>query len=117
MRLSLFTLLLVFIHCTCVRAQVPEFSFLSAEQNAFVKEEVARLSLQQKAGQMTQLAADLLFEGPVYSLTKPPVESKQRQQNVFGNLEVGSILNHPSGTYPGPKEWYAYMRHLASGRI
>ncbi len=103
-------LLLLLSFCTCVRAQTPEFSFLSTEQNAFVRQEVARLSLKQKAGQMTQVAADLLFEGKVYSLTKPLVESAGRQNNVFSNLEIGSILNHPTGAYPGPEQWYAYMK-------
>ena len=68
--------------CTCVRAQT--FSFLTEEQNAFVQQELRRLTLKQKAGQMTQVAADLIFEGPTYVLTVPPVLSEERLNRCGG---------------------------------
>ena len=98
---------LCLLSCTCVRAQT--FSFLTEEQNDFVQREVQRLTLKQKAGQMTQVAADLIFEGPTYVLTVPPVLSEERLNRVVGELEIGSILNHPSRTYPTPAEFRGYI--------
>ena len=103
----LFVLLFTVLLCTCGRAQ--DFSFLTEEQNAFVQREVQRLTLKQKAGQMTQVAIDLVFEGPTYVLTVPPVLSEERLNRVVGELEIGSILNHPSRTYPTPAEFREYI--------
>ncbi|OAV45890.1 hypothetical protein A3850_011105 [Lewinella sp. 4G2] len=89
---------------------VPTFSFLSAEQNAFVASEVARLTLKQKAGQMTQVAMDLLFKGDTYVLTTPAEYDMDKVQRILGDLEVGSILNHPSNNWVGPEQWYQYMQ-------
>ncbi|CAH1000194.1 Beta-glucosidase BoGH3B [Neolewinella maritima] len=107
MRSSL-TLLFAIVLCTCGRAQ-QTFSFLTDEQNAFVQSEVQRLTLKQKAGQMTQVAVDLIFEGPTYVLTVPPMLSEERLERVVGELEIGSILNHPSRTYPTPAEFREYI--------
>lgn len=93
---------------------VPTFSFLDEKQNAFVASEVARLSLAQKAGQMTQLAMDMFFEGDLYVLTKPYKWSEQKLQERFDALHVGSVLNHPSSTYPTPEQWHELMMKLQS---
>ena len=84
---------------------VPTFGFLSADQNAFVASEVRRLTLEQKAGQMTQLAMDMFFEGDLYVLTKPYKWSEQKLKDRLDKYQIGSVLNHPSGTYPTPKQW------------
>lgn len=86
-----------------------DFSFLSPEENTFVRSELARLTLEQKAGQMTQVAVDLVFEGPTYRLTVPPMLSEERIDNILGELQIGSIINHPSRTYPTPAEFREYI--------
>ncbi|WP_198661626.1 glycoside hydrolase family 3 N-terminal domain-containing protein [Lewinella sp. IMCC34183] len=88
------------------------FSFLDDEQNAFVQSELRRLTLRQKAGQMTQVAVDLVFEGPTYVLTVPPVLSDERVDRIVGELEIGSILNHPSRSYPSPIEYRLFIGEL-----
>lgn len=95
-------------------AGVPVFSFLDTEQNAFVAAEVARLTLPQKAGQMTQLAMDMFFEGDLYVLTKPYEWSEQKLRNRFDKYQIGSVLNHPSGTFSTPQQWYELMNKLQS---
>ncbi|NJB85252.1 beta-glucosidase [Lewinella marina] len=105
------TLLLALILCTCVRAQ-PDFSFLTDEENAFVRSELQRLTLRQKAGQMTQVAVDLVFEGPTYVLTVPPVFSEERLNRIVGELEIGSLLNVPSRSIPTPEEYHDYIGRL-----
>ena len=91
---------------------VPEFGFLTAEQNAFVKSEIGRLNLKQKAGQMTQVAMDLVFEGDTYVLTTPAKFDEDKLENILGDLEVGSLLNHPSNNWVGPAEWYEFMQRI-----
>ncbi|MEL6140143.1 MAG: glycoside hydrolase family 3 N-terminal domain-containing protein [Bacteroidota bacterium] len=93
-------------------SSLPTFSFLTAEQNAFVQSEVNRLTLKQKAGQMTQLAMDMLFEGDLYVLTKPAKWSEKKLAVAFDELEVGSILNYPSNNFPNKEQWHAYMQKL-----
>ena len=119
-RYLLLNVVLLFL-CPCVTAQIsvqtsgggiPTFSFLTAEQNAFVRSEVNRLTLEQKAGQMTQVAIDVIFEGPLYYLTKPPVIDEAKIRRILDTLQIGSILNHPSRTYPYPAEWYTIMQAI-----
>ncbi|WP_198664769.1 glycoside hydrolase family 3 N-terminal domain-containing protein [Lewinella sp. IMCC34191] len=88
------------------------FSFLSEEENAFVQSELRRLTLKQKAGQMTQVAVDLVFEGPTYVLTVPPVLDSSKIDRIIGELEIGSILNHPSRSFPTPEEYHDYIGRL-----
>ena len=91
---------------------VPTFSFLDAEQNAFVRKELDRLTLKQKIGQMTQLSMDMFFEGDLYVLTKPYKWSEAKLKAHFDEFEIGSVLNHPSGTYPTPQQWQELMTVL-----
>ena len=88
------------------------FSFLSEEQNEFVASELRRLTLGQKAGQMTQVAVDLFFEGPTYVLTVPPVLDSSKIDRVIGEKSVGSVLNHPSRSFPTPQEYHDFIARL-----
>ena len=106
------TFFLLLFTCGPALCSAQPFSFLNEEQNAFVEGEVRRLTLRQKAGQMTQVAADLIFEGPTYVLTVPPRIDSQRLDRIVGQLEIGSILNHPSRTYPTPEEYRAYIGRI-----
>ena len=110
------------LYCTCAIAQssasrgseegTGNFSFLTEEENEFVRSELRRLTLKQKAGQMTQVAVDLVFEGPTYVLTVPPVLSQEKIDRILGELEIGSILNHPSRSFPSPREYHAFIDSL-----
>ena len=108
---SVLLLLFPFLLFSGLRAQ-QTFSFLDDEQNAFVQSELRRLTLKQKAGQMTQVSVDLVFEGPTYVLTVPPVLSGERMDRVLGEYEIGSLLNHPSRSYPTPIEYRLFIGKL-----
>ena len=88
------------------------FSFLSEEENEFVASELRRLTLRQKAGQMTQVAVDLVFEGPTYVLTVPPVLDSSKIDQVIGEKSIGSVLNHPSRSFPTPQEYHDFIARL-----
>ena len=91
---------------------VPVFSFLTQEQNAFVAAEVKRLTLKQKAGQMTQVAMDLVFQGDTYVLTQPAEFDEAKLSYILDSLEIGSLLNHPSNNWVSPQEWQGYLQRI-----
>ena len=64
-----------------------------------------QMTIQEKVGQMTQLTSDLLFEGAPYVLTVPYQFDQQKLQKAIVQYGVGSILNIPAQSYPGPEEW------------
>ena len=112
------TIVLTLFLVSCAAAQTDaeqsgmSFSFLTEEENTFVASELRRLTLKQKAGQMTQVAVDLVFEGPTYVLTIPPVLDSTRIERVIGEKAIGSVLNHPSRSFPTPEEYHDIIARL-----
>ena len=58
-----------------------------------VEEKLASLSLEDKVGEMTQLAIDVLMEGQPYGVPEPQNFDPEKLQNILVDLKVGSILN------------------------
>ena len=59
----------------------------------FVESLMAKMSLEDKVGEMTQLAIDMLSVGAPYSLQEPHTFDEGKLQQVLVDLKVGSILN------------------------
>lgn len=70
----------------------------SAEKKA--KELLSKMSLQEKAGQMTQLSIEMILQGKdQFNLDKPFKLDTVKLKNVVIDLGVGSILNVPGNTF------------------
>lgn len=54
---------------------------------------LAKMSLTDKVGEMTQLSIDMISQGEVFSLKKPNQLDKAKLKKVLLDLRVGSILN------------------------
>ncbi|MEZ4992069.1 MAG: glycoside hydrolase family 3 N-terminal domain-containing protein [Saprospiraceae bacterium] len=71
-----------------------------------VEELLAKMTLEEKAGQMMQLTADMLFDGAPYVLTNPRRIDPAKVEKVIKEYKVGSILNVPTGKVPNVTEWH-----------
>lgn len=60
---------------------------------------LSQMTLEEKAGQMTQLTIEMISKGEGFNLEKPHVLDTAKLQNVIVNLGIGSILNVGGHTY------------------
>ena len=60
---------------------------------------LSQMTLEEKAGQMTQLTIEMISKGEGFNLEKPHALDTAKLQNVIVNLGVGSILNVGGHTY------------------
>jgi beta-glucosidase len=67
-----------------------------------------RLTLQDKVGQMSQFAIDVLSEGDPYNLKEPHTLSAQKMYEVLTELRAGSILNVGGHAY-SREHWHAVI--------
>ena len=73
---------------------------------------MSKMTLEQKIGQMTQLALDVLTPDGCYT-TKFPMEFDQAMlDSVFVKYHVGSILNAPSVTALSVNEWHDIVKTI-----
>ncbi len=54
---------------------------------------LAKMTLEEKAGEMTQLSLDMICEGDPYNLKQPLAINKDKLKKVIQQYHVGSILN------------------------
>ncbi len=54
---------------------------------------IAKMSVEEKAGEMTQLALDMVCDGDPYNLKQPLTINKAKLKKVIQEYHVGSILN------------------------
>ncbi len=74
---------------------------------------LSQLTLAEKIGQMTQVTADLLYEGKPMILTKPRRLSMEKLRRAVNHYKVGSILNRPqTGPILSQQDWQEVMRLL-----
>ena len=73
-----------------------------------VEQTLSRMTLQEKVGQMTELAIDVLghWEGDRFIL------DKDKMENVFMRYKVGSILNTPGPVAQTPEWWQQTIRTI-----
>ncbi|MFQ5447597.1 MAG: glycoside hydrolase family 3 N-terminal domain-containing protein [Saprospiraceae bacterium] len=76
---------------------MPSKTFTQSQQKAEAL--LATLSLDDKVGEMTQFALDVLCEGQPYNVTDPLTLDKKKMQKVLVELRVGSILNVAGHAY------------------
>jgi beta-glucosidase len=74
-------------------------------KEAFVDSILSTMSIEDKAGEMTQLTLDMVCVGAPYALEEPHRLDTSKLQNVLVDLKVGSILNCGGHAY-GPEQWH-----------
>ncbi len=60
---------------------------------------LSQMTLEEKAGQMTQLTIEMISKGEGFNLEKPHALDNSKLQNIIVNLGIGSILNVGGHTY------------------
>ena len=92
-KFSLFSLLLVLLACNTTQDTTMVKSEVLDKDEQFVESLMAKMTLEDKVGEMTQLAIDMLSVGAPYSLQEPHTFDEDKLQQVLVDLKVGSILN------------------------
>ncbi|HHH49881.1 MAG TPA: beta-glucosidase, partial [Saprospiraceae bacterium] len=73
--------------------------------NKKVKALLAKMSLEDKVGEMTQLALDMICVGDPYNLKEPLELDPEKMRKVLVDLKVGSILNNGGHAHSRAK-WF-----------
>jgi len=74
---------------------------------------IAKMTLEEKVGQMAQITLDVIGKGEnrfssTYPLALDPAEMKK----VFGKYHIGSVLNTASGHALTPQKWYEVISEI-----
>lgn len=86
--------LAVLAACTLPKSSVP--STRDAEIDALINQ----MTLEEKAGQMTQINLDVVCEGGIYNLVEPHHIDEAKLRNALLKYHVGSVLNCGGHAYP-----------------
>ena len=76
---------------------------------AMVEKTLARMTLEEKAGQMVELVVDLFGSNDkdgVFRINEAKTDS------IISRYKIGSILNAPNTTAPTSKQWEQYMTQI-----
>ena len=65
---------------------------------------IAQMTIEEKAGEMTQLAIDMVCFGDPYNIKEPNTIDPAKLKQVIQDYHVGSILN--TGAHGHSKEWW-----------
>lgn len=84
----------------------------SFEESDFIEELLQELSLQEKVGQMTQLAIDAIAKGGPNEVQKPFELDKSLLEKAIIEYKVGSILNVPIGILFDLTEWQSIIQDI-----
>lgn len=96
--------------CTCLQAQTVKPAIPRDEKiEKQVEKIVGRMTLQEKIGQMTQMAVSLLGHE---NADKTFVLDEGKLDTVIGMYKVGSILNVTGWKVPTPTEWQKYIETI-----
>lgn len=71
-----------------------------------VAELIAKMTLEEKVGQMMQINVDLIMKGEIWNLTVPNEVDAEKVKHIIGELHTGSILNCGGHTWPR-ETWYS----------
>ncbi|KGO91346.1 glycoside hydrolase family 3 N-terminal domain-containing protein [Flavobacterium subsaxonicum] len=68
---------------------------------------IAKMTLEEKVGQMAQITLDVLCKGDNrFSSTQPLTLDDAEMKKVFGKYHIGSVLNIAGGQAVTPQKWY-----------
>ncbi len=76
-----------------------------------VKELLSKLTLQDKVGEMTQLAIDMISVGDIYDLSEPHQLDPKKLKEVLVDLKVGSLLNCSGHGY-SREHWHEIINEV-----
>lgn len=80
---------------------------------AFVDSVLSTLTLEDKAGEMTQLTLDMVCVGKPYHIEEPHRIDTAKLRKAIVDLRVGSILNCGGHAYP-PSQWHDFIGTIQS---
>ena len=89
--LGMFSLLAFLMQCG-----MPQKKTAEAQAKALM----SKMTLEEKAGQMTQLTIEMITKGEGFQLEIPHAMDTAKLRNVIVNLGIGSVLNVGGHTYP-----------------
>ena len=105
MKRLLYVLPFLMMACGTPKPATMVKSDMRDKDEVFVDDLMAKLTLADKVGEMTQLSIDVLCVGSPYNLDKPHTFDEAKLQNILVDLKVGSILNCGGHAYPREK-WH-----------
>lgn len=117
-RITQLTLLFVFV------LSLPIFAQLKPNQaviDAKVKTLLAKMTLQEKIGQMAQITLDVITKGPNrFSSDEPVVLDEADMKKAFDVYKIGSVLNTANNRARTPQKWFEIITEIqknGSGRL
>lgn len=86
-------------------------SSLHAQSNVDINALLAKMTIEEKVGQMTQLNLDVVGEGGIYSLVEPHHIDPAKLNKALVEYHVGSILNCGGHAY-GLEQWHTIINEI-----
>ncbi|WP_036878091.1 glycoside hydrolase family 3 protein [Xylanibacter oryzae] len=101
---SIFLFITIATAACKVQATVPVIA-KDAKLEAKVENQLGKMTLEEKIGQMTELVLDLFGSNKngVFQI------NEQRMDSLFNRYKIGSILNAPNTVAPTAKQWEQYL--------
>lgn len=97
------------IFCACNSS----FSSLETNSDPEIEALLARMSVEEKIGQMTQITADVITKGDnIYSSYEPFELDIARTEEAILQYHVGSVLNTANNRARTPKKWFEIINQL-----
>jgi beta-glucosidase len=72
---------------------------------------IAQMTIEEKAGQMTQINLDVICEGEIYKLKEPHHIQQSKLDDAIEKWKVGSVLNCGGHAYP-LSQWHEIIRSI-----
>ncbi len=89
---------------------------INAHTDQMVDVLLARMSVREKAGQMTQITLDMLLVGEMYQVEEPHRFDEQKVKTALIDYQVGSVLNIAGKPY-SRDEWLDVISHIQTTSI
>ena len=79
---------------------------------------IAKMTLEEKVGQMAQITLDVLCKGDNrFSSTQPLTLDDAEMKKVFGKYHIGSVLNIAGGQAVTPQKWYELISGMQKASL
>lgn len=93
--------------------QSPVVAMDPATVNAKVEALLAKMTLEEKVGQMAQITTDVIGKGPNrYASYDPLVLDTAEMQKALVKYKIGSVLNVPNNTALTPAKWWEVVSYI-----